>query len=74
MTELTGPGDSTVTVREPAGWLDAVVKRQGEGTQSAQTFGRLLKDAYRSHARAYANTQQAWEHGGVGTCTCKMKT
>lgn len=25
---LTGPRDSTVTVREPAGRLDAVVKRQ----------------------------------------------
>lgn len=32
---LTGPEDSTVTVREPAGWLDAVVKRQREETETA---------------------------------------
>lgn len=32
---LTGPEDSTVTVREPAGWLDAVVKRRGEETETA---------------------------------------
>lgn len=34
---LTGPGDSTVTVSEPAGRLDAVVKRRGEETQAVQT-------------------------------------
>lgn len=59
---LTGPKDSTVTVTEPAGRLDAVVKRQARKTQAAQTPGHLWTDACRSHAGAYANTQRrhAW--------------
>lgn len=43
---LTGPRDPTVTVRKPAGRLDAVVKRQ-----AVQTPGHLLIDAY--HSRAF---------------------
>lgn len=59
---LTGPGDSTVTVTEPEGRLDAVVKRRARKTQAAQTPGHLWTDACCSHAGAYANTQRrhAW--------------
>lgn len=59
---LTGPKDSTVTVTEPAGRLDAVVKRQARKTQAAPTPGHLWTDACRSHVGAYANTQRrhAW--------------
>lgn len=75
---LTGPGDSTVSVRKPAGvGPDAVVKRQAKEAQAVQTLGHLLIDAYRSHALAYANTRGENVHGSMaecGTCTCKMKT
>lgn len=57
---LTGPGDSTVTVKEPAGSARCSCQTAGEGTQAAQTPGRLLIDVHLSHARPYANTQ--WRH------------
>lgn len=44
---LTGPGDSTVTVREPAGRLDAVVNRQARKHRQCKRSGVLLIDAYR---------------------------
>lgn len=64
--ELTGPGDSTVTVREPAGRLDAVVKRQARKKHQAQTFvNRCI------YTCAYANTQR--ERDGVQYMYAKWK-
>lgn len=58
------PGN--VTVRVPAGRCGAVVG-PGEKMQPAHTVGCFLITAYRTHTRAYANTQwrRAWEHDSV---------
>lgn len=61
MIVLTGPEDSTVTVREPAGWLDAVVKRRGEETETAANTWAYFD----ARARSYANKQRVSERDCV---------
>lgn len=71
---LTGPGDSTVSVRQPAGRLDAVVKTAWRGNAGGadDNPGVLLIDA-RGPARSCICKHSEDVHSGTCTCTCKMK-